>query len=1239
MLMLGEAGAGKTHLLCDVARRVVESGGPAILLLGGQISAGEPWSWISGLLDLDCTRDEFLGALDAAAEASGHRALLVIDALNESDDKALWERHLAAIARAVSRFPRIAFTVSVRSSYEDLIVPPGLVPGRMLSIRHRGFAGREYEAARAFFDHYRLVRPRVPLLLPEFRNPLFLALFCKGIASRPDRRVPSGLEGITAIFGHFVEDVNGRLSRPTVLDFDARSRPIERAIVALAREMAETGSRSVPRDRARELVREILSREDFERSLFRHLLSEGLLIENRAWSEAGRREVIQFGYERFGDHAVAKYLLDTHLDPDDPVASFAPLVPLGRYVASETSAWSERGLLEAFSIQVPERTGLELAEVAPHAERFEPVRAAFVESLIWRRPGSIGKRALGLVEEGLSADNEARCQLLDVLIRIGTSPDHPLAADYLHKILLAEDMPRRDSWWSAFLHGQWGENGAMTTLIDWAWSAIEGEQIDPGSRHRAGILLGWFLACPNRFVRDRATKALVGLFDRHLGALVRLLETFRPVDDPYIQERLYAVAYGCALRAPDDELLSALGEAVFEMVFAAGAPPPNILLRDYARGVVELALAKGWAHPEHHLASPPYCSEWVPRAPTEEELRARAGGLGEGDFGIGGSIIVSSIMGHGDFGLYVIGTNSRGLPWLSVPLTEPITRSLKYRLAAFESSLSGEQAALWAEYRSLKNDVEIYESLSESVRRSRQYEHEGGRPDDDAETVVDAEADPIDGSGEDADENGRDEGAGGDHGGVDFGSGLLDSLGLGRLFGGDRFERYASGELERDVATIERRFGDLLSPEQRIEYEAVGKYAGRRHELDQHDRFDLDLVQRWVANRVFDLGWDRELHGRFDLQDAHRHNPGRDAHKPERIGKKYQWIAYYECLARIADNFHFSDPDGDGITRYEGPWQLSHVRNIDPSWLRAVQSREEGSSKAQSWFSEPALDWETIADDRAWLHTAADLPGVPGLIETPDGIGGSWLTLVAEFAFRQESFSRDSAREYPYREIWYTLKSYIARSGDVAELLAWAKDRDLTDVRLPSTPGTHSIFYGEIFRTRAFSSIETPYQGFDGWTKEAMSGCPVELYPTAVSYTWEGNDYDCSVDDTLRARLPSRILYEATGLSSRGEEGCYFDPGATLVARDTGVDLAEPDALIIRRDSLERALAEGGYSIIWILTGEKHVMTDDRLDDESYAGRLLFSGAFSIRDGKVRGSVALTYQNRKDSRSLGLVEY
>ncbi|MGH3973638.1 MAG: hypothetical protein ACRDS9_09955, partial [Pseudonocardiaceae bacterium] len=57
---------------------------------------------------------------------------------------------------------------------------------------------------------------------------------------------------------------------------------------------------------------------------------------------------------------------------------------------------------------------------------------------------------------------------------------------------------------------------------------------------------------------------------------------------------------------------------------------------------------------------------------------------------------------------------------------------------------------------------------------------------------------------------------------------------------------------------------------------------------------------------------------------------GREAHKAERWGKKYQWMAYHELLARVADNFHTARRYSD-LRSYEGLYQLIGDREIDPS--------------------------------------------------------------------------------------------------------------------------------------------------------------------------------------------------------------------------------------------------------------------------------------------------------------------
>ena len=176
---------------------------------------------------------------------------------------------------------------------------------------------------------------------------------------------------------------------------------------------------------------------------------------------------------------------------------------------------------------------------------------------------------------------------LDVLLTVATLPGHPLNAVFLDRRLRKETMPDRDACWSTYLHQAWGTHGAVDRLVDWASSQGPNTSIDDETVDLCAITLSWMFTTSNRFLRDRATKALVSLLTGRLAAGVRLIERFADVDDPYVAERIYAVAYGVAMRCHDPVAAGALAACVYGRVFASGSPPPHILLRDYARGVVD----------------------------------------------------------------------------------------------------------------------------------------------------------------------------------------------------------------------------------------------------------------------------------------------------------------------------------------------------------------------------------------------------------------------------------------------------------------------------------------------------------------------------------------------------------------------------------------------------------------------------------------------------------------------------
>ncbi len=731
LLLHGSAGKGKTHLLCDVADVRLKRHEPTIVLLGEKFTNTEPWSQILQFLGLACTRDEFLGALEAAAQARGGRALIFIDALNEGEGKTLWRKYLAGLLSDIEKFPRVGLAVSVRSSYESLVIPEG-AKNRLVRIEHHGFSGFEYKATSTFFAHYGIALPAMPLLHPEWSDPLFLRLFCQGLKNAGMTSLPEGWHGITQIFNFFLDSINVRLAWPEHLDYDP-ARPLVRdAALRLAKAMSAQGRQWLPRNEAQSLVNALLPRDGYEKTLFRHLLTEGVLAEERYLISNGSTNNetgetvpdwetgVRFGFERFFDHLHARYLLDSAFDAAQPAAIFTLDGVVGALFTARYQLWRYGGLLEALAVQVPERCEQELPFLLSAWTGEDKMIEAFVDALLWRTPSSITEETRRYINEYVIKDYRGNQKLLDVFLTLAPRSDHPYNADFLHRHLMKFEMAERDAWWSIYLHEHYNSESALDRLLDWAQSDAEKGHISDEAVRLCAIMLAWCLTASDRFVRDRATKGLVALLWERIHLLLPLLQMFEPVDDPYVRERLLAVCYGCSLRSPDDNGITALARHIFGVMFkvpheSGSEVWPHVLGRDYARGVIEVALHRGLIVADEatqmaELARPPYGSAWPKDFPDEESTKS----LLEKN-----PTLRFSLWVWGDFGRYIVDSQLGDYNWSIRRLGEPPPPTLKERADAFLATLDAAQCEAWENYQSAKK-------LQDTRRHSQYAETLGG---------------------------------------------------------------------------------------------------------------------------------------------------------------------------------------------------------------------------------------------------------------------------------------------------------------------------------------------------------------------------------------------------------------------------------------------------------------------------------------------------------------------------------
>ena len=418
MLVYGDAGIGKSHLLADATAYQVERNRPALLLLGSKFVDGEPWRQILDELDLPRHYQikHFLGALDAAAQAAGTRAVITIDALNERHGTDIWPHRLAGLLHDVEPFPRVAVALSCRTTYLDHVIPPSLTEDVLPRLEHHGFSG---DAARLYLQLRGFTLPGAPYLMPEFSNPLFLRTCCDALEKEGKREFPRGLRGVSAIFDFYKKAVSQAVNAR--LKLEPRRHIVERAIDALAGEMVGRGVGYVPVDAAFRLLDQILPSDGVrDRDLLSQLESEGILtVEMTAIGDNDPIAEVRFTFERFSDHAIATNLLNTHLDEKDPKASFAAETTLHAVVAGN-HAYHHAGVIDAIAIQLPERAGVELLDVVP----VKPpngwwLTEAFRKSLLWRNQKHFTKRTLQLVGE-VGGD----LLTMSTLVAVATEPDN-----------------------------------------------------------------------------------------------------------------------------------------------------------------------------------------------------------------------------------------------------------------------------------------------------------------------------------------------------------------------------------------------------------------------------------------------------------------------------------------------------------------------------------------------------------------------------------------------------------------------------------------------------------------------------------------------------------------------------------------------------------------------------------------------------------------------------------------------
>lgn len=1121
LIIKGEAGCGKSHLLGDVASKRINDGLPTLLFLGTDFAEETYETTITSKVGFVGTFREFLSSFNQIGTQVGSRALLIIDALNEGPQAILWKNRLSGLIKSLKDYPAIGLVVSVRDTYFDDVIPDGVeTDSGATVIEHKGFKGLEYEAVRQFCSAYELNLPNVPILTPEFCNPLFLKIICDTLEASGGKDFPKGFNGVSSLFNQYIKNLDKKFAekRP---EYKYRN-VVSAAVRLLAFPIFEAKYNLL---KIKDV--DLLLQQQFPScsNLLADLIDNNLLLKTKYSFDEENIDGVVFSYQRISDFIIAREIVNKFQDWE----SFAENINTDKALHSifVDKYWSFKGILEAMAILIPEKYAHEITNVIRfiseneyerrHCTCLDTISEVEINSLCWRTIESIDKET---IRQFLSSEycNIHPNYWYNKLVELSTIPNHPFNADYFHALMMRFTMPNRDGRFQFFFNGCAGYDDSrcanpMRRLIDWAWSEDVSVKADLESIRLAAVMLCWLLSSTYIKHRDEATKALVNLLSEQVEILIETLRQFENVDDMYIYERLYAVAYGVALRTSSRDALMKLARYVYETIFKRNNPPKNILLRDHARNIVEYAKYKGVITAvDMKKVRPPYTST-IPIWPSDDEIDHF---------------------------------------------------HIDYNTPDFKERKGSEQNLIWA---SVKGWLADFWNKIAMPTIERFY--------------------PISISEE-----------------KEFDKAL-------HLFKGDMKELARIICKEKAVLILKRQKGPkedsikdtifellcnetekLMSEEQKKAlYDVMIPFKIRELPLKQHHygRFPTEGVRNWIVKRAYELGFDVNLHGDYDrfAKDWTLHNYD---NRIDRIGKKYQWIAFYEILGILADNYKYKDDYANegsgGYELFHGTWQF-FLRNINPSMIakvKSVESEEADDSmvtEEHEWYNEEQFDnWKYSDTYESWASMIRDLPDPVSLIQKLDDYGTEWLTLNNSMSWDEP---KDIGKEkYEYNlvkhDVYLAADAILVKQQDKEKVIQSLDGRDLWDgVNLPTDDGQHLV-NREKYWSPAYKDA---YRYRQGWAN-SLDGLDVPYYYSCEQAC--GHIEDDQSGTIGKYSIPCKLLFEGMGMEYDSHDGQYLDKDGKLVAFTYG-----HDQILVRKEPLLRFLEKSGLSILWIVRGEKRI--------------------------------------------------
>lgn len=401
-------------------------------------------------------------------------------------------------------------------------------------------------------------------------------------------------------------------------------------------------------------------------------------------------------------------------------------------------------------------------------------------------------------------------------------------------------------------------------------------------------------------------------------------------------------------------------------------------------------------------------------------------------------------------------------------------------------------------------------------------------------------------------------------------------------------------------------------------YGDFGRYVFQSA-LSTFVNLDIANIYYYALKYILDdLGYNPKWFAEYDKNRCYydRH----DVKRVERIGKKYQWIAMYNILARVADTHNIKGGDWNDKmgTVYEGPWN-PYVRDFDPTLNMKIQAKDAIPHMLVPQYGEESFcDINSSENDvEKWLlEDDRMFQDFPGRFINMDEHGKEWVSLCV-YQKNELRLEREEHSAFSFSKgeqcVWSIATMYILPSVGIK-----CAEQDLIDrcfIRYNSN-GMHTC-YSLFSREYAWSpGYNAAFRGVE--EESEVSG--LKTFSAAVKFLWE-EEYDASHEETISFAIPAGQIIQEMQLYQKDADGVFYR-NEEIVAFDLTLTGSEKAEAVIRKDVLDEYISKTGVQIFWTVAGEKQFFSGSM--KQKWHKR---EGYFIYKNGSIVGSIRLVSDN------------